>query len=596
MKKSLLSTVALAFGGFAFAQPLYVSTTPSNRVAVLEEYTGNFCTYCPDGHAIAQENIEPTGAITLKIQTGGFSSTDPVFGGSLQTPTGELIAAPFDSQGYPNGSVSRKAGNTGIGRGEWVAAVNAIQSQASPVNIYVAGTVDVTTRQLIVTAEYYYTGAPSSATNYLHIGYYQDNVPAYQYDPGFNPNQFYLLDEGIYDFDHCFRDMVNGTWGQAISNLSQGSTALIIDTITLPASFNSFDLEAGAIKLFAFISQTSQGEIVTAAKATPTFTNWPSTNEAGLIYASSIKNENCIGKTGSYAPKALIAAYGSDGLSTIDLAYGVNGGTANQSLTNLGLAHNEKKAVTLTSAPFTYAATNNFNLAISNPNGSADPSAADNTFSGTFNGGNTGTADKIKIEVKGDAYMADESSFKVKNGAGTVVLDVPLGSMTNSTTTSWYVSVPNGVECYTFELFDDYGDGWGYNTTSYFKVINYTGNTLGATIKNINTKTDLESAYVGATEITSGGTAVGLMDQEMAAFNVYPNPASDVLNVSFEAGQSDYSVALTDLQGRVVSTHEINNASGTQLVSFETSNVAKGSYIVVVSSDKGQITKNVVVK
>jgi hypothetical protein len=152
------------------------------------------------------------------------------------------------------------------------------------------------------------------------------------------------------------------------------------------------------------------------------------------------------------------------------------------------------------------------------------------------------------------------------------------------------------VECYTFELFDDYGDGWGYNTTSYFKVINYTGNTLGATIKNINTKTDLESAYVGATEITSGGTAVGLMDQEMAAFNVYPNPASDVLNVSFEAGQSDYSVALTDLQGRVVSTHEINNASGTQLVSFETSNVAKGSYIVVVSSDKGQITKNVVVK
>jgi hypothetical protein len=421
-------------------------------------------------------------------------------------------------------------------------------------------------------------------------------VAAYQYDPGFNPGQFYLIDEGIYDFDHCFRDMVNGTWGEAITDLATGSTAIRTFTVTLPASFNSFDLEAGAVKVFAFISQSSQGEIITASKATPTFTNWPSTNEAGLIYATSIKNENCVGKTGSYAPKALIAAYGSDGLSSIDLAYGVNGGTANESLNNLGLGHNEKKAVSLTSTSFTYSATNNFNLAISNPNGSADPSAVDNTFTGSFNGGNTGTAEKIRIQVKGDAYMADESSFKVKDGSGAVVLDVPLGTIINSTTTNWDLAVPSGVECYTFELYDDYGDGWGYNTTSFFKVINYTGNVVGTTIKNINTKTDLESAYVAASEITSNGTAVGVMEDEIAKFNVYPNPASDVLNVSFEGTQAEYTISLNDLQGRSISTQKISNSSGEQLVSFATDKIAKGSYIVVVSSNKGQITKNVVIK
>jgi hypothetical protein len=596
MKKTLLSSVVIALGGFALAQPTFVSTTPTNRVAVLEEYTGNFCTYCPDGHLIATDDIEPSGAITLKIQTGGFSSTDPVFGGTLQTPTGELVAAPFDSQGYPNGSVSRKSGNTGIGRGEWVAAVNAIQSQLSPVNIYAAATVDVTTRQMIVTVEYYYTGVPSSATNYLHIGYYQDNVAAYQYDPGFNPNQFYLIDEGIYDFDHCFRDMVNGTWGQAITGLAQNSTAIITDTITLPASFSTFKVEPGAIKVFAFISQTAQGEIITATKATPTFSNWPSTNEAGLIYATSIKNENCVGKNGSYAPKALIASYGSDGLNSIDLAYGVNGGTANQTLINLGLGHNEKKAVSLTSASFTYASTNDFNLAISNPNGSADPSASDNTFSGSFNGGNTGTAEKIRIQVKGDAYMAAEGYFKVKDGSGNVVLDVPLGTMINSNTSNWDLAVPAGVDCYTFELYDDYGDGWGYNTTSFFKVLNYTGNVVGATIKNINTKTDLVSAYVAASEITSNGTAVGIMEEEIAKFNVYPNPASDILNVSFEGSQAEYSILLNDLQGREVLKKVVGNTSGEQLVSFETAKLAKGSYIVVVSSNKGHITKNVVLK
>ena len=159
MKKLLLSSAAI-LGATSMMAQVNVSTTPTNRVAVLEEYTGNFCTYCPDGHLIATDDVEPTGAITLKIQTGGFSGTDPVFGGSLQTTTGNTIAGPFDSNGYPNGSVSRSPGNTGIGRGDWLAAVNSIQSQTSPVNLYVEADVDVTTRQLDVSVEYYYTGTP----------------------------------------------------------------------------------------------------------------------------------------------------------------------------------------------------------------------------------------------------------------------------------------------------------------------------------------------------------------------------------------------------------------------------------------------------
>jgi hypothetical protein len=119
---------------------------------------------------------------------------------------------------------------------------------------------------------------------------------------------------------------------------------------------------------------------------------------------------------------------------------------------------------------------------------------------------------------------------------------------------------------------------------------------VGAIIKNINTKTNLEFAYVGATELTSNGTAVGIMETEIAKLNVYPNPASDVLNVSFYANQSDYAISLNDLQGRTISTQKISDSSGEQLFSFLTDNIAKGSYIVVVSSDKGQITKNVVIK
>jgi hypothetical protein len=51
-----------------------------------------------------------------------------------------------------------------------------------------------------------------------------------------------------------------------------------------------------------------------------------------------------------------------------------------------------------------------------------------------------------------------------------------------------------------------------------------------------------------------------------------------------------------DLQGRVVSTMNLNNASGSQTLTFGTENLAKGSYVVVVSSNGAKTTKHVVVK
>ena len=91
-------------------------------------------------------------------------------------------------------------------------------------------------------------------------------------------------------------------------------------------------------------------------------------------------------------------------------------------------------------------------------------------------------------------------------------------------------------------------------------------------------------------------SASGINELTANELSVYPNPASDLVNVSFDANSADYSVALMDLQGRVVSSKELKNANGTQQVSFATSNVAKGSYIVVVSSNGGKTTKNVVIK
>ena len=85
-------------------------------------------------------------------------------------------------------------------------------------------------------------------------------------------------------------------------------------------------------------------------------------------------------------------------------------------------------------------------------------------------------------------------------------------------------------------------------------------------------------------------------EMETIALNVFPNPASNQVNVTFEGQNTDYSISLMDIQGRVISSREIANASGEQLVSFSTENVAKGSYIVTVTSNGAITTKNVVIK
>lgn len=592
MKKLLLSSAAI-LGATSLMAQVNVSTTPTNRVAVLEEYTGNFCTYCPDGHLIATDDVEPTGAITLKLQTGGFSGTDPVFGGTLQTNTGNTIAGPFDSQGYPNGSVSRHASHSGIGRGDWLAAVNSIQSQTSPVNLYVEADVDVTTRQLDVSVEYYYTGTPSSGSNYLHIGYYQDNIPAYQYDPGFNPNQFYIISEGVYDFDHCFRDMVNGTWGEQLTGLSSGSTAIINHTITLPAAFSTFDVEPGAIKVFAFMSDSPQGEIITAAKATPTFTNWPNVDDAGIVFSTATNDENCVGQPGSFGPTVLVGNYSSADLTSFNINYGVNGGSSSDSWTGT-LGHNEKVAVNLAATNFTYQASNTLDVTLSNPNGNVDPNTANNGFTSNFNGSSTtANASKIQIEVKGDGYMTQESTLTVRDGSGTALLTVTGNQWTNSSTQTWDIDVPNGVDCYTFELEDSYGDGWGYQTTSWCRVYDFTGDVQGALIKDIDSDNDLESSLTEAAELTSI-----LFVEEVDAWevSVYPNPANSVLNVTFNATTNDYVVEIMDLQGRTILSQDLTSAAGAQEVNFDVNGIAAGSYILNVKSATGVYTQNVVIK
>ena len=218
-----------------------------------------------------------------------------------------------------------------------------------------------------------------------------------------------------------------------------------------------------------------------------------------------------------------------------------------------------------------------------------DASAANNTMNTNVAAAANAVSQYITVNITTDRY-ASETSWVIKNSAGATVAQGG-GNWTDLGANGITVQAPqlvtlNPSQCYTFEIYDSYADGicCAYGNGAY-SLVDANGTTIasGGEFGDIDTRA-----------FKTG--ALGMDELATIAMNVFPNPASSEVNVSFEATNNDYAVSLMDLQGRVIAAKNMSNLNGTQVVSFSTENVAKGSYIVTVTVDGLTTTKNVVIK
>lgn len=173
-----------------------------------------------------------------------------------------------------------------------------------------------------------------------------------------------------------------------------------------------------------------------------------------------------------------------------------------------------------------------------------------------------------------------------------------------------YESLPNPVPAAQM-VYDHVGRALlgGYNgqagsvptTITDGQVVNYTFNyTVPASENRDNMKAVAMLIDQSNGEIVSAAEVsveeLGLAELSSLNLNVYPNPASETLNITFNAEQKDYLVKVIDLQGRVVMAGDYSNLSGKQLIAVPVANLAKGSYLVSVSTNEGTKTMNVVVE
>ncbi len=255
------------------------TTNPLNKNAILEEYTGIHCQYCPQGHAIAHAILEanPGRAVAIAIHQGSFA-TPGAGEPDYRTPFGDPLAAQTNLSGYPAGTVNRHifaGGITALNRGDWTNDCNIIMGEPSPVNVGVASSFDSITRLLTVDVELYYTANSTVPTNYINVALLQDHVFGPQTGGNAGNN---------YEHMHMLRYLVTGQWGDAVTTTSAGTLVTRTYTYTVPAAYNSVPCVVSNCQVAVFVSESHQeiisGDVVDAIGGTNLYIGDFTTNDS----------------------------------------------------------------------------------------------------------------------------------------------------------------------------------------------------------------------------------------------------------------------------------------------------------------------------
>jgi len=251
-KMTLLIAFSFAMSFSAIGQTL-VSTQVQARNAVLEEFTGIRCGYCPEGHAIAQQLIDdkPGRFVAIAIHQGSFASPgsgEPDY----RTEFGDAIAIQTGLTGYPSGTINRhvfSGSNTALNRGVWAESASEIMAQNSYVNVGAETSYNSNTRELTVNVELYYTSDSPESSNYINVALLQSHIFGPQSGGNTGNN---------YEHNHMLRYLITGQWGEEITTTTSGTFIQRTYTYTVPEKYNNVDCIVEDCDIAVFVAESTQ--------------------------------------------------------------------------------------------------------------------------------------------------------------------------------------------------------------------------------------------------------------------------------------------------------------------------------------------------
>jgi hypothetical protein len=241
-----------------------------------------------------------------------------------------------------------------------------------------------------------------------------------------------------------------------------------------------------------------------------------------------------------------------------------------------------------------------------NVNGGVDEQLNNNSKTVTFTTAPSFNKQKVVLKIKTDTYgqelyweMHDDQGNVIDHGGNEAVGPDGGGAFStapadptaygaNQTIRDTLVLPANG--CYSMYFVDAFGDGLCCNYGSgYYKMYN-----IGSAATIL-----VDGGEFGATETRPFGAA-GFTNIEdvisTADFDVYPSPASDILNVDYVLNKkANVQITITNTLGQVVKSQASEQqGEGYQLEVLKINDLARGMYLLNLRTDAGLVTKKFV--
>lgn len=552
MNKSLLIGALLATTGL-FGQTL-VSTTPQNKKVVLEEFTGINCVFCPDGHAIAQaiKDQNPEDIFLVNIHAGGFANPgngQPDF----RTSFGEAIADQSGLDGYPAGTVNRhvfSGRKTALNRGQWASAADQILQESSYVNVAGTAEIDISTNELIVNVEVYYTGDSPESTNKLNVALLQDNTAGPQTGGNSGNNYVHM---------HRLVHFLTEQWGEDITTTSEGSFSEHSFTYELPEDYRNVDVVLEDLKLVVYVAEGQQ-EIVTGDGIKPSFINVPG-NDVAIKSIIDIL-PTCLDRI---TPEVKIQNRGGDTLTSLDITYSVNDETPQTYTWTGSLDTFDSETIQLDEISFT---PNNIENTLE-VNLASDDNLTNNTMSTTFYPSVEGT-ENVRMQIN-SAGHGSTTTWEAKNINNDVIASG--GPYNNNSQEVVEFTLPE--DCYEFTVYDSSQQG-----TSTITVVDGNGTQLFRTPRNFGANIKGNFRTNALLDVT---------DVALESIALYPNPTNGIVNIANAEG---FQMDVYDVLGKVIVSK--NSISNQEMVDL--TNLAAGVYYIKLKNEKSSTVKKVVVK
>lgn len=230
MKRHLIYIIGIAAALFTACENIdeeerfiEVEGVTAQRVVLLEDYTGQFCSNCPNAHAVATDlhDTYHDNLIVVAIHAGPQAIPAPT---GLMQSEGNEYATSLKVQAYPAGVINRRGGLKDYQL--WGGEVSAELQRESHLNLAVSAT--ASEGKLAVSVE---MEALADLSGKLQLWLVEDSIVAFQMQPNGSPQIDYV-------HNHVFRDAINGTWGEEVTLALGEVKSTSVQEFALDASWN----------------------------------------------------------------------------------------------------------------------------------------------------------------------------------------------------------------------------------------------------------------------------------------------------------------------------------------------------------------------